>query len=283
MEPLLLLTSTADGQQEGLGPALEVLRTKASVEVCQTSNPGELDGALHRAGSRPVVVAGGDATLHAVIATMFRRNDLRGKSLGVLPLGIGHDFARTVGIPLDPVDAAEALLTSTPRPMDLIVDELGEVVVNNVHAGAGTIASPSETSWKERLGPFGLGLVGYPVGFALAAINPPSLRVRVEVDGEVVIDVDRQVALVSIGNRGSVGNGSADVMISLARDPLARLGRMVDLLHRRDDDDVLYLRGTQVSICGEPFLLSADGEISGPERRRTWHVEPAAYSLLAPA
>ena len=38
----------------------------------------------------------------------------------------------------------------------------------------------------------------------------------------------------------------------------------------------------QVSISGEDFWLSADGEISGPERRRSWHVEPAAYSMLLP-
>ena len=52
--------------------------------------------------------------------------------------------------------------------------------------------------------------------------------------------------------------------------------------HHADRADSVYLRGRQVSIAGESFWLSADGEISGPEGRRTWHVEPAAYSLLVP-
>jgi diacylglycerol kinase (ATP) len=44
----------------------------------------------------------------------------------------------------------------------------------------------------------------------------------------------------------------------------------------------LYLRGREVSVAGEEFWLSADGEVTGPEGRRTWHVEQAAYSMLLP-
>lgn len=296
MDPLLLITHADAGNADELGTALEVLREGTSVEVCETSNPGELDGALHRAGSRPIVVAGGDGSLHAVVATLHRRNDLAGKTLGLLPLGTGNDFARAVGIPIDPAEAAQALLRATPQPTDLVVDELGEVVVNNVHVGASALASKRGATWKERLGPFGLGLVGYPVGALLSAVNPPSVRLRIEVDGTPVCDVDRRVLMVSIGNGTSVGggteltpeadpsDGAVDVMIAFATEPLARLGYAVDLLRRShpERDDVTYLRGTQVSIAGEDFWISADGELSGPERRRTWHVEPAAYQLLVP-
>ncbi|HEX4190187.1 MAG TPA: diacylglycerol kinase family protein [Marmoricola sp.] len=294
MEPLLLITNAEAGRTAALGAALEVLRTEASVEVCETGNPGELDGVLHRAGSRPIVVAGGDGTLHAVIATLYRRHDLAGKTLGLLPLGTGNDFARAVGLPLEATAAATALLSAEARPMDLIVDELGEVVVNGVHAGASALASRHGATWKQRLGPLGLGMVGYPVGAAVAALRPPTVRLRIEVDGDVVADVDRQVLMVALGNGSSVGggagltphadpgNGTLDVMISFATDPLARLGYAVDLVRRTHPAraDVLYLRGSRVSISGEDFWISADGELSGPERRRSWHVEPAAYSLL---
>jgi hypothetical protein len=37
-----------------------------------------------------------------------------------------------------------------------------------------------------------------------------------------------------------------------------------------------------VTVEGEAFWLSADGEIEGPMRHRTWRVVPAAYSLLLP-
>ncbi len=296
VEPLLLITHADAGNADGLAAALEVLEGRVSVEVAETSNPGELDGVLHRAGSRPIVVAGGDGSLHAVIATLHRRNDLTGKVLGLLPLGTGNDFARAVGIPLDPEAAAEALLAASPRPMDLIVDELGEVVVNVVHAGTSALASQRGATWKERLGPFGLGLVGYPIGVAMTAIRPPFVRLRIEIDGEVVADMDRHVLMVAIGNGTSVGggaevtpdadpgNGQVDVMVSFATDPAARLGYAFDMLrgNHQDRHDVIARRGSQVSISGEDFWISADGEISGPEGRRTWHVEPAAYSLLVP-
>jgi diacylglycerol kinase (ATP) len=296
VEPLLLITHADAGSSDQLGPALDVLAEHTSVEVCETSNPGELDGVLHRAGSRPIVVAGGDGSLHAVVATLYRRNDLKGKVLGLLPLGTGNDFARTVGMPLDAVDAARALVSARPRPMDLVVDELGEVVVNSVHVGAGAIASRRGATWKERLGPFGLGIVGYPIGAAIAAVHPPALRLHVEVDGRVVADVDRRVLMVAVGNGASVGGGTeltpdadprdgeVDVLVSFATAPMARVGYTLDLLrrHHPERDDSVYVRGSQVSVSGESFWMSADGEVTGPEGRRTWHVERSAYSLLLP-
>ena len=112
-----------------------MLRAGASVEVAATSSPGELDSVLHRAGSRRIVVAGGDGSMHAVIAALYRRHELAGRVIGLLPLGTGNDFARGNDIPLDVTEAARLILDGEPRPVDLLIDELGEIVVNNVHVG----------------------------------------------------------------------------------------------------------------------------------------------------
>ena len=65
---------------------------------------------------------------------------------------------------------------------------------------------------------------------------------------------------------------------------MAKLGYVAKL--RRGDhderDDVLMLRGRTVKVSGDEFWLSADGEISGPERSRSWRLEPAAYSMILP-
>jgi hypothetical protein len=37
-----------------------------------------------------------------------------------------------------------------------------------------------------------------------------------------------------------------------------------------------------VTISGQPFYVSADGELYGPERTRTWHVETRAFSMPLP-
>ena len=291
---------TAD--EEALKSALEILRERASVEVHATSQPGELDGVLQRAGSRRIVVAGGDGSLHAVISALHRRHDLADAVVGLLPMGTGNDFARSLGIPLDPEEAALVVASGEVRRMDLIVDELGDVVVNNAHIGAGAAASKRGAGIKEKLGAVGVGRVnlgrlGYPIGALLSAFDEPSVHVHVELDGKVVTDVDRPVLMVSIGNGANVGGGTpltpeadpedgqVDVMISHAVGTAAKIGYTMHLRrgehHKRDD--VQYLRGSRVTISGDAFWISADGEISGPERQRSWHAEPAAYSFILPA
>ncbi len=298
MEPLLLIANAeaGGGERDALDIALGVLREEADVEVTRTSNPGELDGVLHRAGGRRLVVAGGDGSLHAVVAALHRRHELADRTLGLIPLGTGNDFARTLEIPLDPGEAAAALVAGHARRMDLIVDELGGVVVNNVHAGASAQASRRGARWKKRLGPYGFGIFGYPIGAALAAVRPPFVRMRIEVDGEVVADLDEHLLMVSVGNGASVGGGTEltpeadptdgclDVMVSRATGPIERLFYAASL-YRGDHperDDVTYLRAVQVTVTGEDFWISADGEIQGPERRRSWHLEQGAYSMVVP-
>ena len=303
MNPLLVITNSAAGtaDEESLQRALTVLRSHTSVEVQATSNPGELNSALHRAGSRRIVVAGGDGSVHAVVTTLYRRNDLKNAVLGILPLGTGNDFARTNKIPLEIEDAAQVLVDGRPRPMDLVVDEVGEIVVNSVHAGAGALAGRLGAKWKDRLhaigvGRLNLGKLGYPIGALSAAVRPPFIRVRVEVDGEVVVDLDQPILMVAVGNGANVGGGTeltpyadpgdgkVDVMVSRAVGPVARAGYGAQLIVGRhpERDDVTYLRGTTVTVTGEEFWCSADGEIYGPERHRSWRVEPAAYSLVVP-
>jgi len=303
MDPLLVISNAGAGpaDEESLQAALTILRSHTDVEVQATSNPGELNSALHRAGSRRIVVAGGDGSLHAVVTTLYRRNDLKSAVLGILPLGTGNDFARTNEIPLDIEEAAQVLVDGEPREMDLIVDEVGEIVVNNVHAGAGAQAGRYGARWKDRLHSVGLGKVnlgklGYPIGAAMAAVKPPFIRVAVEVDGAVVVDMDQPILMVAVGNGANVGGGTeltphadpgdglADVMVSRSIGPLARFGYAAKLATGRhpERDDVIYLRGSTVTVSGEEFWCSADGEIYGPERHRSWRVEPAAYSLVVP-
>src|SRR6476619_598870 len=125
VDPLLVITNDDAGtaDDEALQSALAILREACSVEVQSTSRPGELDGVLHRAASRRIVVAGGDVSLHAVIAALYRLHDLKNSVVGLLPMGTGNDFARTLEIPLDPAEAAKVIVTGEVRPIDLIVDE----------------------------------------------------------------------------------------------------------------------------------------------------------------
>lgn len=303
-DPLLIITNDDAGSsdQENLERALRLLRAATDVEVQSTGDPGQLDGVLHLAGSRTVVIAGGDGGLHAVLAAMHKRNQLRDNTVALLPLGTGNDFARSLEIPLDVEEAARVILTGAPRDMDLIVDEFGDIVANNVHVGAGAYAGRLGARWKERLGKVGVGAVnlgklGYPIGALITAIKPPTLRLRVEVDGEVVADVDEPILQAAVGNGKSVGggmeltpdadatDGKLDVMISTNTDRISQLRYALRLSRgeQREDEDVIYVRGRTVTMSGQEFYTNADGELSGPDRLRTWHLEPGAYRMIVPA
>jgi YegS/Rv2252/BmrU family lipid kinase len=293
VDPLLLITNTEAGSadERNLDLALAVLRAAADVEVAVTSNPGELDGVLHRRGGRQVVVAGGDGSLHAVIAALHRRNELAESVVGLVPLGTGNDFARGVGIPLDPEEAARVVVKGELTKLDLIVDCLGEVVVNNVHIGVGAQASHNAQPLKKVL-----GRVGYVLGALAAAVNPPYVRLRIEVDGHEVADFAHPILMVAIGNGSRVGGGAEitpqadpgdgkmDVMVSFSTGLLAKIGYAVGfrLGRHHERDDVMYLRALSVTVSGQDFYCSADGELYGPERNRTWTLQPAAYSMPLP-
>ena len=296
--PVLMITNADAGtsDRDSVGIALDVLRAGCEVEVAASQDPGELDQILRRAGDRMIVVAGGDGSLHAVIAALHAKDDLAGRTLALLPLGTGNDFARALNLPLDPEAAARVILSGAAQSIDLIVEDGGEVVVNSVHAGASVQASRTAAKWKSLLTPVGLGILGYPIGSALTAIRPPSTHLAVEVDGEVITRPDQRLLMVVIGNGTSVGGGAeltpdadpgdgyVDVMVSLATGPLARFAYAWGVKDSRHPDrgDVITRRAKTVSVRGEKFSVSADGEILDPREARTWRVLPSAYKIVAP-
>jgi diacylglycerol kinase (ATP) len=293
VDSILLLTNVKAGSahDEKLDVAVAALRTSATVEVCITSRQDELDDVLNHLGRRQLVVAGGDGSFHAVVAALNRRNELRQTVLGLIPVGTGNDFARAVGIPLDPEAAARAVLARKVGPIDLVVDSAGDVVVNNVRVGMGADASRQAIKWKKRL-----GRLGYAIGAVKSALQPHVLQVLIVVDEEIVADVDGAVLDISIGNGATVGgglpvnpaahpqSGQMDVMLSFAIGPVARIGYGIDLLRCRHltRRDVLHRRGNTVSISGTAFYPSSDGEISGPVSSRTWRVVKSAFQMTLP-
>lgn len=291
---------------ETLERTLAVLREHAEVEVAETGSPDDLDdilGGLDADATPRLVVVGGDGSIHAVVASLFRTHRLGEVEVALVPLGTGNDFARTLAIPLVAEEAARLAATGTARPTDLIVDDTGDVTVNGAHVGAGAEAGERGAVWKERLGRVGVGKVnlgklGYPVGALLTALNPPMLRLQVEVDGEVVHGLDHRVLQVALGNGASVGGGTEltpaadpadgliDVLVATPARTLSRIGYAARLPFGKHPEhaDVAMSRGTTVTIsAGDDFDVNSDGEIDGPIRRRTWRLLPGAYRMVVPS
>jgi YegS/Rv2252/BmrU family lipid kinase len=299
MEPLLVITNAAAGsaEEDAVDAALRVLRPATDVAVLATEDLDALRAAVRDRDGRRIVAVGGDGSLHAAVQALFDLDALDpAVPLGLIPLGTGNDFARTVGVPLDPAAAATALLTGTPRVLDLAVDESSTVMVNAAHVGIGAEAGRRAHAWKPAL-----GAAAYPLGSVAAGAVETGWRVTVEVDGVVVHGSDVPVLMVGVGNGRTIGGGAPvvpdaapddgqlDVVISVSTGPLARAGYAVAM---RDGehisrDDVTVHRGTVVSVwadeADEEFSVNADGEVTGPVRAKTWRLRPAAWSLTVPA
>jgi YegS/Rv2252/BmrU family lipid kinase len=284
--------SAGSADEETVATAVRVLREAgADVALATTAQPDDLRSVLGAADGRTPVLVGGDGSLHLAVATLRDLGRLRAdQPLGVIPLGTGNDLARTVGIPLDPAEAARALLTGTPRTLDLVVDDAGGVVVNAVHLGIGAEAAEQAGAWKERL-----GAAAYAVGSAVAGVRATGWRVRVVAD-ETVLHEGEPVLMVGIANGRTIGGGAElapeaspsdgwlDVVVATSTGPLARLGFGVAMRDGEhvEREDVQAVRARSVTVSGEAFPLNADGELDGPVEARTWTVEPGAWSLLAP-
>lgn len=294
---LLVITNAAAGtnEDEVLEPALEAMRKRADVKVAATASPDELAEVLAQLDGRQVVVAGGDGSLHAVVQALYDAGLLHRTAVSLLPLGTGNDFARGMGIPLDTLAAVAVVLDGDLRPVDLITDDEGGIVINNVHAGVSAQASRHGARWKQRLGSVNLGKVGYPVGAAIAALRPQMIRLDILVDGNAVSSRKQPVLMLSVGNSSHVGGGTpitpdatpedgrGDVMVSFATGGLSRLGFALTLRkgEHQQREDVRRVRGRVVSIRGRrDFWCSADGEITGPHRAKRWVVQSGALQMV---
>jgi diacylglycerol kinase (ATP) len=293
----LLAIANADAgtaDEEAVDAAVDTLRKEFDVELVTTASPQDLAAVLDaRPALDVVVVLGGDGSLHAVVNALRSAGRLVDVVLGLVPLGTGNDFAATLNLPDDAVEAARIVAAGHTRQVDLIVDGQDHVVVNAAHIGIGAEAAKAARPWKKALGP-----VGYVVGAVLTGLRgltTPGVRLEIVVDGKV-LPRKEPVIQVAVGNGGFVGGGTPllpdadpsdgqlDVAVSYTESPKRRVAYAWHVRrgdhHRRDD--VVYLRGTEVVVRGDELACTSDGELSAPSREHSWRIESATLTVYVP-
>jgi diacylglycerol kinase family enzyme len=285
----LLVASVEAGSTDE--PEVTAAAEVLGAELAACGHPDDLERALDRLDGRTLVIAGGDGSLHLAVTKLHLRGELARTRIGLVPLGTGNDLARALDLPLDAAEAARVVRDGRARPMDLIVDDAGGIVVNAVHVGIGAEAAEHAGRLKPRL-----GSAAYPLGAIRAGLRAPGWRLRVEVDGRVLSDSHRPTLMVGIGNGRGVGGGTAllplaepddgllDVVVSKATGPFARarFGAALASGQHLQDRDVRFARGRTVTLSGDPVGVNADGETGAEVRRRTWTVQAGAWSLVRP-
>jgi diacylglycerol kinase (ATP) len=139
------------------------------------------------AGRGDVAVAfGGDGMVGALAGTVAGA----GGVFGIIPAGRGNDFARTLGLPFGPAEAARVLAAGRERPVDLIgVSRPGGgsggapggeeiVVAGSVYLGIPAVAA--EIAARAKVPP---GELAYPVAALRAVATWRTTTFRLELDG----------------------------------------------------------------------------------------------------
>ncbi|QWB24124.1 MULTISPECIES: acylglycerol kinase family protein [Streptomyces] len=259
---------------ESVRIAKDVLSGGAGTKVCLPEGPEEFARALARRGSRRPVVVGDDRALIRAVSLLHRHRELAGCALSVVPVGDVMSLARSLGVPTGTVAAARAVLDGVERRMDLMVDDSDGVVLGALRipplSPFPAAEDPEDASgrpWLRTCQSLVRTLVpaGRPSRLT-AGPEPGPSRLRVEVDGETLVDLNQPVEAVSVSPTAS---GTASVEIRPAS-----VGA---------EASPLLAQGRTVTVSGAHFRYRADTAVSGPVRTRTWRVREGAWGLTVPA
>jgi hypothetical protein len=248
----------------------DVLSAGAATKVCLPDGPEEFARALARRGSRRPVVVGDDRALMRTVVLLHRQRELAECVLSVVPVGPVLGVAHALGVPTGAVAAARAVLEGAERRLDMLVDDSDGVVLGALRIPApATREEPLEAArpWLRTCQSLVRTLVpARPARETVPAVPGPS-RLRVEVDGVTLVDLDQPLEAVSV-TPGS-GGGLASVEVR----PLSVGAEASPLL----------ATGRTVTVTGADFRYRADAGVGGPVRRRTWTVRERAVGLVLPS
>ncbi|MEU3422521.1 diacylglycerol kinase family protein [Streptomyces murinus] len=270
-DQLLVIIDPGARQTDGesVRIAKDVLSAGAAAKVCLPEGPEEFARALGRRGSRRPVVVGDDAALMRAVTLLHRERELAGCVLSVVPVGETLSLAASLGVPTGAVAAARAVLDGAERRLDLLADDSGGLVLSGLAIPPAPVRVPARTPMAAAARPWYRSLVRTltPRPTRLSAIPAPGpTRLRVEVDGEALVDLDQPVESLSLA---PATGGLAELEVH----PLS-VGA---------EAGPLRASGRTVTVTGPDFHYRADASVTGPVRRRTWRVAEGAWGLVLPA
>ena len=203
----LVIVNPASGGGRALHAEPEVASLLASrgcrtkfVHSKSSEDIRELAARAEAQGFRIVVALGGDGAFHHLVEGVHGRDVVA----GFFPAGNGNDIARSLGIPLDPVEAANEFLRGQPRAVDLVRVRFRDGSVAH-YMGAGGMGLDAEAAHlantRFRAWP---GVTRYLAGAFTIFFREPLLDVTVEMDGA---NWSGRALFVAVANATSYGSG----------------------------------------------------------------------------
>ncbi len=267
----------------------QALRTEHDVVVARTTSleHGEQLAAEAVADDRVVVAMGGDGIVGRVAGAV----SATGGVLGVVPGGRGNDFARKVGLPKDPVQAARLLGSCVEQATDLGVVRSGDAEIAFLGiASVGFDSTVQERALVTRL-PLGQAIYLYATLREVLPWRHATFTGRL--DESPLLLHGWAVAVANSGLYGggmrlapdaSMTDGLLDVVSNAATSRLRFLRSLPLVFSGRhlDQPSVTVTRAARVELSSDrPFRVFADGDPVG-SLPATVYVRPGALRLLVP-
>jgi diacylglycerol kinase (ATP) len=284
MPKTCVILNRCAGSAKDIDPLLDRLRPLPSTTVKVTSRRGSAVRFARTAlkqGCELIVAAGGDGTLNEVVngigesATQVR--------IGLIPLGTGNDFARTLKLPRDLDQCLDLIRAGRTRAIDLVrvtSDRVRYFV--NVSAGgfSGLVNEKLTPELKSTWGPLAY------IRSAAAAL--PELRAyltRIALDDKETLS--ESLYNVIVGNGRFVAGGIPiapeaepdDGLLDLVLIPerpvtdLALLAPQILMGNHLSSASIIYRRAAKITVNSKPGMwFNVDGELVGNE--------PAVFEVL---
>lgn len=218
-----------------------------------------------------VIACGGDGTIQRT-ASALAGSECR---FGVVPMGSGNDFSKTLGMSRNLDKAIEQLKNAEPAKTDLIrfgADGKPGVMINTLGIGFDGLANHETTQIKWLKGP-----LVYLMAALKASFKSRAVRFRIQMDGQ---EMEADLLMITLAN-GTTEGGSFriapmadphDGLLNVVTiQPMTVLGLLLRLplfLFRLQERSkkIRFHTCKKIEIRGmSPFAVHADGEQIGLE------------------
>ena len=278
MKPCVIVNPIA-GSVKDLDVLLKKLRRLRPGELHLTRKTGDTKIFARkaiRAGCNYVIAAGGDGTLNEVVNGIASPRRAREICVGVVPLGTGNDFARSLGLPATLEENIDILRSKQTAPIDLVrvrSDRTRYFVNVSTGGFSGLVNEKLTPGIKRAWGP-----LAYVRSAAAALPDLHAYRTTIVLDGTERLSIDLYNVIIANGRFVAAGlpiapnadpsDGLLDLVLipKLPKPEMALLATEMVLGKHLSSNALIFRRAKKISVRSRPGMwFNVDGEAVGNE------------------